>query len=177
MEPEFKTDEQPLVLLLQQLGQVEVAYPPDLLKKRRDAFLGMTLAAVAAHVVVAGIFKGLTTSAKEALLQGILATVLIAELAVGAYVLYVLKDEWLPLLKNNTPTPVLSSPQVVNTPIPIPTRVELSTGTPIETPITIGTEPFATNDTPHPGLHLGQTPGTPDSPGHEKDPPGHEKKP
>jgi hypothetical protein len=98
MNSAYPNDLQAVLNLLQKLSQVHEAYPLDLFLQRRVEFLdsALTVKAFLPHGS-AGHGGGslAASSAKSVLVNSLLTTVLIAEIAAGAYVL---RDQWLPLL-------------------------------------------------------------------------------
>jgi len=177
VESNIPKDQQKLVELLQKVGQSEVAYPAELLEKRRKAFLGLVAGLTAGTLVHQGIakgFKNIKLPAKDALIQLILGTTLIAEIAISAYVF---RDKIRDFLKKDTPTPAIVIPANVTpvfvdspeapTETPIPTATNIITTVPQNTPEPgpVSTEPLlpSPTDIPDgtPGKHLGQTPGPP----------------
>ena len=172
MESKYPADLQNIVTLLQKLGSVEVKYPVELLTLRRIAFLDKVSAVkVNFHIKGGKGQGGLPSSGAEMLLQTFLVIILVAEIAIGAYVL---RDKWLPLLMHSTPTPAHSLPLPTNAFAPITTPLASPTETAIPTMIVVPTNIIAPTDsnlnpvvpenTPkgNPGKHLGQTPGPPE---------------
>ena len=186
MEPKYPADLQNVVTLLEKLGKVEAKYPVELLAQRRVAFLDKVSAVkVNVHLKGGKGQGGLPSSGAEMLLQSFLVIILVAEIAIGAYVL---RDKWLPLLRHSTPTPAHSVPlptsafAPITTPLASPTI--LPTGTIVPTIIVVPIETNIPNIQPtdsnpnlvvpektkkgNPGKHLGQTPEPPETPSKDK---------
>jgi hypothetical protein len=190
MDPKLSAELHKIVDLLGKLGQANGSYPFHLLSQRRTEFMTKVAEIRAMNAHSGNGSSGgnglAAASAKETLIQGLLVTVLVAEIAVGAYVL---RDSWLPLLtRNATPTAVHIAPAPQNTaaifvPVEeeIPTEITTGTVSPVPPQIPVTGEESAAPPTAapaatavpaatevvaptKPGLHLGQTPGAPGSP-------------
>lgn len=139
MNSAYPTDLQAVLNLLQKLSQVQEAYPLDLFLQRRVEFLdnALTVKAFLPHGNAGHGDGSLAASSfKSVLVNSLLTTVLIAEIAVGAYVL---RDQWLPLLNNDPPAQVNSVPEAFDTTDPIPPSEEVATDSPVETASADGT--------------------------------------
>lgn len=139
MNSAYPTDLQVVLDLLQKLSQAEQAYPLDLFMQRRVEFLdsALTVKAFLPHGNAGHGGGSLAAStAKNVLVNSLLATVLIAEVAVGAYVL---RDEWLPLFNNEIPAQVYTAPETFDITDPIPPSEEAATDLPMETALPDGT--------------------------------------
>jgi hypothetical protein len=133
MNSAYPNDLQAVLNLLQKLSQVHEAYPLDLFMQTRVEFLdsALTVKAFLPHGSAGHGGGSLTaSSAKSVLINSLLTTVLIAEIAAGAYVL---RDQWLPLFINEPPAQVNTVPEAFDITDPIPPGEEAATDFPVET--------------------------------------------
>ena len=183
MEPKYPADLQNVVTLLQKLSRVEAKYPIELLAQRRVAFLDKVSAVkvnprIKTGKAHGGSHGGVPPAASQLLLQSFLVIILVAEIAIGAYVL---RDKWLPLFRHPTPIPLPTYPlfqptsafaPVISTASAIPTGTAFPSATLVPGKIIAPTDSVlnpVVPETPQkekPGKHLGQTPGPPETPSH-----------
>ena len=134
MELNLTDGQQKIIDLLQKTGALEAAYPIDLLEKRRKTFLSLVAGLSAGAFAQEGLTRGLKNiklPAKDVLIQIMLGTALVVEIAVSAYVF---RDEVKGFFRKDAPTPAIIAPVRIDTATPAFVElIEVPTETPVPT--------------------------------------------